>query len=70
MDSRLIALKHLKGKQDLIDEFTDFYTELMHDLNSKEDWQSLRAAREMLDEQVTFVTDLALSCEDAPPGNG
>ena len=66
MDARLIALRALSHKPTLIDEFSDYYTELMHDLAAAEDWESLRAAREILDAQVTFVADLALDCDDAP----
>ena len=70
MDSRLIALKALSGKPDLLEEFTDFYADLMKDLGAAEDWESLKAARVVLDEQMQYVTDLALECDDRPRGNG
>ena len=69
MDPRLIALRALSHKPTLIDEFSDYYEDLLKDLSEQEDFVSLRAAREILDAQVTFVTDLALSCDDAP-GSG
>jgi len=70
MDTRLIALKHLKGKPGLLDEFSEYYADLMQDLGAAEDWETLKQARVMLHEQLDYVTGLALESDDRPQGMG